>query len=150
MLWHGWLPVLSGVNGAASYLVEAALGCYSSGVLTEWGLPDEYDRVEVASLVPDHPNVWSDCSLVLDQVAGVSSSGAGFCALQSENCWSGRRWGHVDGVHPEGEFQSCLGFCSVHGPLQSVQRPEMWVSFWHCSLLLLFIWELTIWVLSSA
>ena len=40
-LWHGWLPMLSGVNGAspwavdasesAAYLVEVALGRYSSG-----------------------------------------------------------------------------------------------------------------------
>ena len=63
--------------------------------------PDEYERVEAASLVTDHPNVWSDGGLVLDQVTGVSSSGAGFCAHQSENCWSGRRWGHVDGVRIE-------------------------------------------------
>ena len=44
LLWHGWLPMLSCVNGAspwaadasecASYLVEAALGCYSSVVIT--------------------------------------------------------------------------------------------------------------------
>ena len=43
LLWHGWLPVLSGVNGAfpwvadasesASYLVEVALGRYSSGLV---------------------------------------------------------------------------------------------------------------------
>ena len=50
----------------------------------------------------------------------------GFFAHQSEDCWSGRRWGHVDRVRPEGEVQSCRGFCSVSGPLQSVQRPEMW------------------------
>ena len=37
-----------------------------------------------------------------------------------------RRWGHVDHVHPEGEFQSCKGFCSVPGPLQSVHRAEKW------------------------
>ena len=80
--------MLSGVNGAspwaatasesASYLVEAALGGYSSRLVTEWRPPDEYDWVEVASLVRDHPNVWSDGSLVLDQVTGVSSSGAVF------------------------------------------------------------------------
>ena len=52
-------------------LVEAALGCYSSGMITEWSLPVEYDRVRVASLVTDKPNVWSDGSLVLDQVSGV-------------------------------------------------------------------------------
>ena len=59
LLWRGWLPMLSGINGAspwaasasegASYLVEAALGCYSSGKITEWSPPVEYDRVEVAS-----------------------------------------------------------------------------------------------------
>ena len=62
----------------AGYLVESALGGYSSGLIAEWGLPDGYDQVEVASLVPDHPNVWTDGSLVLDQVTGVSSFGAGF------------------------------------------------------------------------
>ena len=91
LLWHGWLPMLSGVPGTspwaasaaegASYLVEA--GCYSSGMVAEWSPPDEFDAVEAASLIPDHPNVWSDGSLVLDQVTGVSSSGAGFFAHQS-------------------------------------------------------------------
>ena len=55
----------------------------------EWSPPDEYDRVEVASLMPDHPNVWSDGSLVLDRITGVSSAGAGFFAHQSEDCWGG-------------------------------------------------------------
>ena len=62
-----------------------------------------YGRVGVASLVPDHPNVWSDGSLVLDQVTGVSSSGAGFFGHQSVNFWNDRRWSHVDRVRPEGE-----------------------------------------------
>ena len=47
-------------------------------------------------------------------------------AHHSEDRWSGCRWGHVDRVRPEGEVQSCRGFCSVPGPLQSVQRAEMW------------------------
>ena len=69
LLWHGWLPMLSGVNGAspwaasasenAGYLVEVALGrVILLGMVSEWSPPDECDRVEVASLVPDHPNVW--------------------------------------------------------------------------------------------
>ena len=47
LLWHGWLPMLSGVNGAspwavdategAAYLVEVALGRYSSDLITDWG-----------------------------------------------------------------------------------------------------------------
>ena len=50
LLWYGWLPMLSGVNGASSwaadasesalYLVEVALGRYSSGLVAEWSLPD--------------------------------------------------------------------------------------------------------------
>ena len=134
--WHGWLPMLTGVNcvslwaasasESAGYIVETALGCYSSGFIAEWGLPDGYDQVEVASLVPDHPNVWSDGSLVLDKVTGVSSSGAGFFAHQSVNLWDDFRWGHADRVQSDDGFPSCRGFISVTGPLQSVQRAEMW------------------------
>ena len=58
------------------------------------------------------PNVWTDGSRVLDQVTGVSSSGAGFLAHQSERCWSERRWGHVDHIRPEGALLCCRGFCS--------------------------------------
>ena len=126
LLWHGWLPMLSGVDGAspwAVHLVEVALGRYSPGLLVaDWSPPDDFDAVGAASQMPGDPNVWTDGSLVLDQVTGVSSSGAGFFAHQSENCWSGRRWGHVAGVR----LEACRGFCSVRGPLQSVQRGEMW------------------------
>ena len=66
--------------------------------------------------MPEHPNVWTDGSLVLDRVTGVSSSGAVFFSHQSENCRSYRRWGHVDGIRPGGEVSSCRGFCSVPGP----------------------------------
>ena len=106
-------------------LLKQPLG-YSSGLLAEWGLPVEFDAVEAASLLPDHPNVWTDGSLVLDRVTGISSSGAGFFAHQPVACWDHRRWGHVDQVRPVSDFQSCKGFCSVPGPLQSVQRAEMW------------------------
>ena len=102
-LWHGWLPMLSGINGASPWAANASesasyLGGYSSRLVTEWSLPDEYDRVAVASLVPYHPNVWSDGSLVLDKVTGVSSSGAGFFAHQSVSLWDDRRWGQLGSV----------------------------------------------------
>ena len=95
-------------------------------MITEWSPPGQHDGVEVASLVPDHPNVWSDGCLVLDQVTGVCSSGAGFFAHQSVDSGDSRRWGHVDHVRPEGGVLSCRGFCSVPGPLHSVQRAELW------------------------
>ena len=76
LLWHGWLPLLSGVNGAspwaadasesAGYLVEAALGLYSSGLFGEWGPPDGFDAVEAASRMSNAPDVWTDgCRFLL-------------------------------------------------------------------------------------
>ena len=133
--WHGWLPMLSGVNGASPWaadasesagsLVEVALGQYFSGLVAEWSPSDGFAKAEAVSSMPDHPNAWTDGSLVLDRVTGVSSSGAGFFAHQSEECWRGRRWGHVDGIRTENGVLSCRGF-SVPLPLHSVQRAEMW------------------------
>ena len=47
LLWHGWLPMLSGVNRgspwaadaseSAVHLVEVALGRYSPGLFTDLG-----------------------------------------------------------------------------------------------------------------
>ena len=117
LLWHGWLPMLSGTNGsspwaadaseAAGYMVETACGRYSSDLLCGWGPSDGYDEVEVASSLPDHPNVWTDGGLVLDQVTGVSASGAGFFSHSPEDCWRGNRWGHIDRVRLEGLVHSC-------------------------------------------
>ena len=143
---HGAYPWAASASESASYLVEAPPGSYSSGMITEWGPSNDYDRVGVASLVPDQPNVWSDGSLVLDQVTGVSSSGAGFFAHQSVNFWDDRWWGHVDHVRPEGDVQSCRGFCSVlFLGLSSLSKElRCGVSFWLCSLLVLYTWVLTI------
>ena len=153
LLWHGWLPMLSGVNGAspwaadasesAFYLVETALGQYSSRLVSEWSLPDGFDADEVSLRLPDSPDIWSDGGMVLDSVTG----GAGMFAHQSEFCWRDRRWGHVDRVQTVGVDHSCRAFVSVIGPLQTVQRAELWGSFLLFSLLKLFILVLTILVL---
>ena len=102
LLWHGWLPMLSGVNGAspwavdasesATYLVEVALGRYSSGLISEWGPSVDFDHDDAAASLTDHPDVWTDGSLVLDRLTGVSSSGSGFFAHQDERFWRGCRW----------------------------------------------------------
>ena len=76
--------------------------------------------------MPDTPEVWSDGSLVLDSVTGVSAAGAGIFAHQSELCWSDRRWGHFDRVQSDNVAHSFVGFVSVPGPLQTVQRAELW------------------------
>ena len=90
LLWHDWLPMLSGVNGASPWaadvsesagnMVEVALGRYSPLSVAERSPSDGFDAVGAASQMPDDPNVWTDASLVLDQVTGVSSSCARFFA----------------------------------------------------------------------
>ena len=82
LLWHGWLPILSGVNGAspwaldasesAAYLVEVALGRYSSGQIAELNPSDDFFHGMAVSSLPDHLDVWTDGSLVLDRLIGVS------------------------------------------------------------------------------
>ena len=128
--------MLSGCNGvslwagnaseSANYLVEAALGDYSSRMVSAWSPHDGYDQVAVSCLVPDHPNVWTDGSLVLNKVAGISSSGAGFFANHAASFWDVRSWCQVDLIYPAGNFPSCRGFCSVPGLFQSVQRAVLW------------------------
>ena len=136
LLWHGWLPMLTGCNGdspwadtaseSAHYLVEASFGSYSSSLVSSWYPPDGYDSAAVSCIVPDSPNVWTDGSLILDKVAGISSSGAGFFADRSAAFLDGRTWGQVDHLHSFGNSPACRGFCSVPGPYQTVQRAEMW------------------------
>ena len=80
--------MLSCVNGTSRWaadgsegagcLVEVAVGQYSSRLVAEWSPSDEFVAVQAASFMPDHRSVWTDGSLVLDRVTGVSSSGAFF------------------------------------------------------------------------
>ena len=121
--------MLSGANDAsesAAYMVEVALGRYSSNLITDWDISLDVDHDDAAASLTDHPNVWTDGSLVLDRVSGVSSSGSGFFAHQADRFWRGCRWGHVDGIHHDLDRACCRGFSSVLGPLQTVQRAEMW------------------------
>ena len=109
----GGSPWASTASESAYYLVETALGGYSSRLVSAWSPPDGYDPVAVSCIVPDYPNVWTDGSLVLDKVAGISSSGAGFFADHAASLWNVRSWGQVDLLNPVDNFQSCRGFCSV-------------------------------------
>ena len=87
LLWHGWLPLLSGVNGGSPWaqtptegtvnLLECALGRYSSCQLSEWRLPVDFDVEGASRSVAEEPDVWTDGSLVDDRMSGASSAGTG-------------------------------------------------------------------------
>ena len=105
-------------------MLEVALGSFSSGMVFEWSVPEGFDADETASRMPDVPNVWTDGSLVLDEVTGVSSSGSGFFAHQSELCWGARRWSQIDPVRPgDGEGLSVrvsVQFRGLYKPLRGL------------------------------
>ena len=136
LLWHGWLPALTGSDfgspwaggpdDVASKRLEVALGSYVDEGLHDGGdvlICD--DQRELA----DAPDVWTDGSLVVHEVSGVGVAGCGVYAHASGAAWFGRRWGHLDLLPPlpDGAGEACRLYCSVPGPLQSVQRAELWV-----------------------
>ena len=135
LLWHGWLPALAYPGGRfpwaetaeaiASHKLESAYGAHSAEVLREWNLSQRSLSASRASL---YPNVWTDGSLVADEVVGTSSAGAVAYAHDSGSCWFLRSWGHLDMLPNDQELggERCSLYSSLPGPLQSVQRAEMW------------------------
>ena len=86
-------------------------------------------RVLIADRLPPSPDVWTDGSLVRDEVSGSACAGAGVYARLHVDNWRYRRWGHFNdlGLTPDGRLSSsCLGCSSLPGPLQTVQRAEFW------------------------
>ena len=137
LLWHGWLPMLSGVNRGSPWaedpaegagnLLESALGAYTSDLLVDWQLPVGFDAEGAAERVPSAPDVWTDGRSVEDKVFGVSSSGSGFLLVilavfglivDGDNLMM--MW---VGTWPLGLV---VAICSVPGSLQNVQRAEFW------------------------
>ena len=135
LLWHGWLPALSGAEDGdpwaddaehvASKRLEVALGSYV-GVGQEIG--GEFSLVSDDVPLADAPDVWSDGSLVLDGFSGVGVAGCGVYAHASGAAWFVRQWGHLDLLPPlpDGAGEACRLYCSIPGPLQTVQRAEIW------------------------
>ena len=89
----------------------------------DWVLLDHFVDNVVSSDVSDHPDVWIDGSFVLDELSGVGVGGCGVYSSRSGAGW----FGHLEWL-PLGDLgvERCVLFDSVRGPLQSVQRAELW------------------------
>ena len=86
-----------------------------------------FDVDGAAQRVADEPDVWTAGSFVDDKVSGVSSAGAGCFTFRVRRLWACWNWGHWDDDVRDGSVVSaCRGFHSVPGPLQTVQRAELW------------------------
>ena len=72
LLWHGWLPGLSGRSDkepwASSFgdsafgKLERCLGAYPVDLSGSWTPPDYWDADDVALEVTQHPYIWTDGS----------------------------------------------------------------------------------------
>ena len=64
--------------------------------LLERNVPDEVGKDDAVRRMPDNPNLWSDGSLVLDEVSGASSAGSGMyahvCLVMHGGIVSGETW----------------------------------------------------------
>ena len=94
LLWHGWLPALSGAEDGdpwavdaghvASKRLEVALGSYV-GVSQEPG--GEFSLFDGDVSLADVRDVWSDGSLVLDGFSGIGVAGCGVYAHDAGAAW---------------------------------------------------------------
>ena len=121
----GESPWAVGTDDAAVYMLESALGSYSSDNIQGWDVPNSVDWDSAADRVPPSPDVWTDGSL---EVSGSAFAGAGVYARLHADNWRYPRWAHFDdlGLTPDGLSSSCVGFCSLPGPLHTAQRAEFW------------------------
>ena len=137
LLWHGWLPLLSGTDGGSCWaltpaegavnILECALGRYSSGQLTEWQLPADLMLMVLLSglrtiLMFGLMVVWLMIRvlvfLLLVRVVspfGIVGFGVTGIGVIGMTVFVMILW-----------LLLVVGFCSVPGPLQTVQRAELW------------------------
>ena len=106
LLWHGWLPALAYPGGRSPWAetaediairrLERAYVAYSADVLRAWDPSQHFRKGLPALRAPKYPNVWTDGSLVVGELAGTASAGAGVFAHVSGSCWFHRRWGDLE------------------------------------------------------
>ena len=109
----------------ASGRLEVALGSYVGVGQVPGG---EFSLIDDDVPLADAPDVRSYGSLVLDGFCGIGVAGCGVYAHASGAAWFGRRWGHLDLLPPlrDDAGEACRLYCSIPGPLQAVQRAEIW------------------------
>ena len=103
------------------------MGSYSEENCRDWVPPDRFVDDVVSSNVSDHPDVWTDGSFVRDELSGDGVGGCGVYSSRSGAGWFHRKWSHLE-LLPLGDLgvERCVLFDSIRGPLQSVQRAELW------------------------
>ena len=107
-------------------MLESALGAYPARVRGDWEAPVDVDWEAAAGRMPADPDVWTDGSLVRDEISGASFAGSGVYERLHVDTWRHRRWGHLENLRStsDGLAVSCRWSSSLPGPLHTVQRAE--------------------------
>ena len=103
LLWHGWLPGLSGlrdknpwassVGDLAFSHLERCLGAYPADSSCSWTPPEYWDADDIALEMSDHPKIWTDGSREdFTSVGGFEVAGAGVYLPASELAFDGSVW----------------------------------------------------------
>ena len=151
LLWHGWLPGLSGnsiskpwaasFGDLASFHLERCLGAYPVDFVDCWTPPDYWDAYDIALETPNDPNVWTDGSREDSSLGGFEVAGAGVYLLASELAFENLVWGTVE-EYGDARLERCRAFLPVPGVMQTVQRAEFWgailamQAYWPCHLVI--------------
>ena len=107
LLWHGWLPALGcnggwaiGASESVSRNLENKLWGYSPYHLDSWVSSQEFVSGTTSGLPASNPDVWTDGSLVRDDVAGFCCGGAGVHADSSGSTRGRRSWEQLELLPP--------------------------------------------------
>ena len=94
--------------------------------LGDWAGSGDFVSGTGSGALAADPHMWTDGSLVLDEVTHVCCGEAGVFAVTSGACGFHRSWGHLDLLPPDENSGSerCRHHLSVPRPLQIVQRAE--------------------------
>ena len=102
LLWHGWLPGLSGIGqrdpwatsfgDVASFHLERCLA-YPVDFGGAWTPPDYWDAAGIALEMPEHPDVWTDGGREdFSSIGGFEVADAGVYLPASELAFDGLIW----------------------------------------------------------
>ena len=150
LLWHGWLPGLSGISDKdplatsfgylASFHLERCLGAYPVDFASCWTPPEYWDADDIALEVSEYPNIWTDgSSEVFSSLGGFEVAGAGVYLPASELAFDGSVWGTTE-EYGDAPLERCRAFMPVPVVMQIVQRAEFWgavlamQAYWPCHL----------------
>ena len=148
MLWHGWLPGLSGAGDdnpwAASFgdlacgALERWLGAFPIDLSGSWVPPDYWDADDIPLEMSEHPDIWTDCSREDFSSVGVFEvAGAGIYLPAAEVAFESSVLGVAE-ENGDARLELCRAFLAVPGVMQTVQRSAFlgavvaMQAFWLC------------------